>query len=594
MKKFNTSDLFTGYLKQLLHNFNLPKIKVYTNKHRQYASKNPNGDESPEILGSKVATKTDLTGNSQSQNTINVRYFPYIKDGEIQEYIDNTWVNIGKFGNTRNYVYGEKILNYTKNLKINSNVYDSYTHEYLGDYLRFHRDYLGLDLMPLYNCFSNRSCDKLKLKWSLDSDTSVSFDTLDANFKIYMVPVKMFSTYTIAIDSEYPIEMCCGIYGDYQDKRAKFGRIPNVTYKRVSSSIFSQPFIYDLLAYTNDNKDNTLMEMLTDDEKIELAQNEMDLKLFIKVPVENNSSIVILEGNYLDWNSSMYAKESPKYYDIENYLTELPENITEADLNKLFIINKNNSFENLDLYTVISNDKSESKVELKNLGSIWGNNVKYSKNSGQFKLIIDDTEPTTNSNDPAVLTAYKEYSSNRIITKQFIAYYNTKLNKLYVPVRGFHKKTNKTVINLNNTNIKKLSYDEFPLITPLQLLHLNTKEHHPFADRLIEYLIGNAITNAEDEVYDNVRRAQKALASNFSANNYNINIPGIWSNEMRILFYEYMTTNKLTNNFEVNHDILGYVDKDVEKFYLATFNSYKTKDKIKIGLSNVELEEEDK
>jgi hypothetical protein len=96
-----------------------------------------------------------------------------------------------------------------------------------------------------------------------------------------------------------------------------------------------------------------------------------------------------------------------------------------------------------------------------------------------------------------------------------------------VPVRGFHKKTNKTVINLNNANIKKLSYDEFPLITPLQLLHLNTKDHHPFADRLIEYLIGNAITNAEDEVYDNVRRAQKALASNFSANNYNINIPGI-------------------------------------------------------------------
>jgi hypothetical protein len=152
MKKFNTSDLFTGYLKQLLHDFNLPKIKVYTKKHREYFNKHK--EESPEIF-------------STSQNTeLNVRYFPYLKDGQIQEYINNTWYNIStkvkaapKF-----YTYGQKILNYTKNLKINSNVYDSYTHEYLGDYLRFQRDYYGLNLMSLYNCFSNRACDKLNLK----------------------------------------------------------------------------------------------------------------------------------------------------------------------------------------------------------------------------------------------------------------------------------------------------------------------------------------------------------------------------------------------------------------------------------------------
>ena len=40
MRKFNTSDIFTGYLKQLLKTFNLPKLKVYTKEHKDYYEKN--------------------------------------------------------------------------------------------------------------------------------------------------------------------------------------------------------------------------------------------------------------------------------------------------------------------------------------------------------------------------------------------------------------------------------------------------------------------------------------------------------------------------------------------------------------------------
>ena len=486
MRTFNNSDLFTGYLKQLLHDFNLPKIKVYTEQHQQYAAQHKT--ERPDILGTveadldNKAYNKSLAATAPAESYKNVRYFPYIKDGQIQEYVNSKWQNIRNNAikplALSRYSYGDPILNYTKNLKINSNTYDSYTHEYLGDYLRFHRDFLNLNLMPLYNCFSNRACDKLNLHWKLtanDTQVNVSFNSADQNFKIYMLPVKLFQKYTIAIDSDLPIELCCGIYGDYQDKRTKFATLPQHTYRRLPTSMFSQPFLYDALAYTDDDTTAGFIDRILDSKiadkstLIELAQNECDLKLFIKVPAHNDSTIVVLEGDYCNWNNAF-----------------------------------------------------------------WDSSVTADK-----------------------------------------------------------KRCNQSIINVENLSL--YSDHSIALITPLQLLHFNTKEQHPFADRLIEYLIGNAITNSETELSDNIKRAQKALSLNSSANNYRKGIPGVWSNTMRILFYEYMTSgaSPLTNKFEINHDILGYVDKDVEKFYQASVASTSSTQET-ISLSSIELEEGDK
>ena len=136
-------------------------------------------------------------------------------------------------------------------------------------------------------------------------------------------------------------------------------------------------------------------------------------------------------------------------------------------------------------------------------------------------------------------------------------------------------------------NLEFINNDtKLKLISPLQLLQFNTNEQHPFADRLIEYLIGNAITNTDEEIYDNVRRAQKALYDN---NKYIVRVHGAWAYEMNKLFYEYMTNQNL--DFNTDHDLLGYVDKDVEKYYKS-----RTKDKSKVSyvsLSNIELEEGD-
>jgi hypothetical protein len=117
-----------------------------------------------------------------------------------------------------------------------------------------------------------------------------------------MVPVKLYQKYTIAIDSNMPIEICCGFYGAYLDTKNVSTTLSKITYQKINSSTFSKPFIYDKL--TGDKLNAEEIELLN------IAQNEDDLKLFIKVPINNKSSITILEGDYLGYNDSLYDPKS--------------------------------------------------------------------------------------------------------------------------------------------------------------------------------------------------------------------------------------------------------------------------------------------
>lgn len=144
-------------------------------------------------------------------------------------------------------MYGSYIPNVTKNLRVKNNRYDSYTHEYLGDYLRFYRDYHGVDLMPLYNCFSNRVCSNLNLKFDF-SDTTISFSDLDSNYKIYMLPVKLFQSYTIALSCPTQVEICCGFFGKQQSIFDAENKLPKLTYTKYSHLKFEQPILFQKLS----------------------------------------------------------------------------------------------------------------------------------------------------------------------------------------------------------------------------------------------------------------------------------------------------------------------------------------------------------
>jgi len=421
MLNYNSNNIFVGYIKQLLHTFNLPTVRVYKEgmsvfKDNHYIYKDD-----------FVVCLEDITDGSATDSSFK-KLFPYN--------------------------FGKPITNFSTTLNIDNIIYDSYTHIYLGKYLRFIRDYKHLDLMSLYNCFSNELVKDLKIP---------GFDSSDTKYKIYMIPVKLFQNYTIAIDSDLPVEFICGFYDSKQIITTHDTNIQLQTYFKSNVNKFNSPYLYSKL--------NNIAVNLK-----EIESNLDNFKLFIKIPATNTSSIVILEGNYTSNNDFTLGaiKELVKY---------------------------NNSVNNY-------------KID-----SITGYNLPTETEDGGKVL-----EPIT------------------------------------APIDNPH-------------------LNEIKLISKLQLLKINSKSNHPFADRLIEYLIDNAITSI-DNISNNIKRLQKSLKARYDkitlvAGEEKHNLKGlkeiqrygIWEDKYKNIIYDASVQESMLNN--EYFDLLGYGDKDIENIFIS-------------------------
>lgn len=216
MIKFNESSIMVGYIKELLYSFNLPRIDVDEFKKK--------------IAGGKLA-----------------------------------------------YLFGDYIPNVTTNLKLENSIYDSYTHEYLGDYLRFIRDFKGVDLMPLYNCFSNKSYT-------------------EDNYVYFRVPIKKNATYTVR------------------------GPAFNYAYVLTSKSSFEE--VVTLSSYVKVRKIRGHLFTQV------VVQNRSGEKyLVIKSPLNASTNFVILEGDYSktkdNWAGVQFNFESVDDVDPDKYISNI-------------------------------------------------------------------------------------------------------------------------------------------------------------------------------------------------------------------------------------------------------------------------------
>ena len=323
--KFGDSNIITCYIKELLHSFNLPRVAVYTK-------------DLEEVTESK-----DAFGNIVQSNNALYDGRVYIKDKLIMQYKD------GKFTKLANYLYNYPVVNFTKNFIIKSSIYDDYTHSYLGDFLRFIRDYNGVDLMSMYNCFSGKEPGRIKLVDENNKDGvdikgyRFKIDTDKNDFEYYIVPVKFDKTYTMAMNINSGYEMACILYGDIFVSNTPDELIKQ-SYTHINGSTFSNPYTYS--TKFNCTKD------------LELWKREKDLKLILKLPKNINTSIVILEGDYaqsgnvldgclftktignmqkttIEDNSLSKWKNIPKYYPSKLSLLDIDDKVSHPFADKL-------------------------------------------------------------------------------------------------------------------------------------------------------------------------------------------------------------------------------------------------------------------
>jgi hypothetical protein len=506
MLKYNNTHIFTGYLKQLLSTFNLPACRIYTREFAQYHEQH--GEEDPRVLASF---------NSINENRLAVR-INYLKDNEISTYF---WDHLSKQGydkaiwiqNSSLYYDSTKAVHgLTRNLNSPGTSYDAKTHEYLGDYLRFLRDYHNVDLMTLYNCFNDKIYNNIDFSFAVNPGVvpeqriKAVFNAQDPNYRIYAIPVKLFSKYTIAVDCDQGLEMFCGLYNTNLDMSGKSEDFAVRTYLKVKKTFFNQPFLYDKLDitqwpvtqdFTLDAYNNRVVRA----DKFthwDIANREKDLRLIIKVPISCRSTITILEGDYRTFNDFKYLPVGHR----DDGTTVIPTTITDG-----------------------SGGSAASDI----VKTTW--DYRQNHNVLNFNSIKINPNVTLNNGDG---------------------------------------------IDLNRYSFKPVS--------KLQLLAFNTGESHPFADRLIEYLSGSAITPI-DEIHDNIKRAQLVM----NQNHHYFKIDGLWEPKMQNIIYDYMinsgpivvSNGKLVDTRQGYHqrlghaskstlyDVIGYIDSDAEKLYAS-------------------------
>lgn len=261
MHKFFENTIQSKYIKALLQNSYIPNIETLSRNDMAIEGRRY-------ILKRRVyeCTKTGFYLNGDSDTEAD---FKYISEFDFGRYYPKV---------TRNYIS-------------NTDYYDSDTHERLYSLLRIYKDILGINLLPFYNIYSNKYATNI----NIIKDESGRGSVYQKNYKdvkLLKIKIRFNRTYTLALDCNSEVwtapvflnrDNLFTIFDDagneiditdkFIDERDYITRYNNLN--------FSQPITFRIESTNN-----------------EFVKYESYLYLVIKLPLTNQSSVTVLEGDY--------------------------------------------------------------------------------------------------------------------------------------------------------------------------------------------------------------------------------------------------------------------------------------------------------
>lgn len=296
-QRFFTNTIKSNFIKALIYNTPIPLIgsvndKSYILKDNIYIYKN-------NII---KCTKSGIIKMPE----IEPNYNAYYKNGSIEvissevddksDKYENIIANSvklekGSFKIIDTYDFGKYYPKFTELYYSKYGYYDSQTHEYLGKLLRLYRDILEINLMPYYNCVSGNYISGIVIY-----PDKIKEEPSD-NYKTFKIPIKFNTNYTLAIDSNSNVKTATVLLSgnhiiediQYYKSGSLLTFNPNdVVMKNInifSSMSFKQPKLVGI-------------NILKDENASIIEKYERYLYLLIQIPRTNNSSVVLLEGDY--------------------------------------------------------------------------------------------------------------------------------------------------------------------------------------------------------------------------------------------------------------------------------------------------------
>ena len=200
--------------------------------------------------------------------------------------------------------------------------YDSKTHYYLGNYLRCIRDLHDINLMPFYNCYNGEYVTDIFINTSTTTITAnetevttikhsiIQSDPNVRGKKVVSIPVKFGETYSIFMDCSTDVEIMCGFYGNK-------GYISPTQTPAVEIKTENK---YVSLKYTSFRDGFTYTTPKP--EKSTYPYTRF-FRMFIQLPLNTESSIVVLEGDYTTKDTAAIDTFPTKVKQSQTLLSDL-------------------------------------------------------------------------------------------------------------------------------------------------------------------------------------------------------------------------------------------------------------------------------